>query len=119
MKLPALLRPLAAFGGLVLLDPGRGAAEGGAAGQKAGRPRMKDYLELFRTRTFLYNTAGMAAVTFATGAYGAWGLLFYHVHGPRCFCPAGVVKYRSAGCWWSQAWSGSRWEPLSPTCFSR
>ena len=26
---------------------------------------------------FLYNTAGMAAVTFATGAYAAWGSTFY------------------------------------------
>ena len=43
---------------------------------------MSDYLELFRTPTFLYNTAGMAAVTFATGAYAAWGSTFYQrVHG--------------------------------------
>jgi sugar phosphate permease len=32
---------------------------------------------LVQTRTFLYNTAGMAAVTFATGGYAAWGSTFY------------------------------------------
>ncbi len=37
-------------------------------------PGLSEYLDLFRTPTFVYNTAGMAAVTFATGAYGAWGL---------------------------------------------
>ncbi len=72
--LPGLLA--AAFG-LVMRDPGRGASEEGAATAKAGRPTLHDYIELFRTRTFLYNTAGMAAVTFATGAYAAWGSTFY------------------------------------------
>jgi MFS family permease len=71
--LPGLL---AALAGLVILDPGRGASEGKAAG-KTARPKLRDYAELFKTRTFLYNTAGMAAATFATGAYAAWGSTFY------------------------------------------
>jgi len=72
--LPGLL---AAALGLVMSDPGRGASEEGASAAKASRPTLHDYLDLFRTRTFLYNTAGMAAVTFATGAYAAWGSTFY------------------------------------------
>jgi MFS family permease len=73
---------LAAGAGLVMSDPGRGASEGGGAAGKSGRPRLEDYLILLRTPTFLYNTAGMAAVTFATGAYAAWGSTFYQrVHG--------------------------------------
>ncbi len=72
--LPGLVA--AAFG-LVMRDPGRGASEEGASAAKASRPTLHDYLDLFRTRTFLYNTAGMAAVTFATGAYAAWGSTFY------------------------------------------
>jgi MFS family permease len=101
--LPGLL---AALAGLVMSDPGRGASEEAASGAKpdradvdlsddllageaesasspkAARPTLNDYLDLFRTRTFLYNTAGMAAVTFATGAYAAWGSTFYQrVHG--------------------------------------
>jgi MFS family permease len=96
--LPGLL---AALLGLVMSDPGRGASEEGATADQAGRPALgaadallagdrdrppaaraarpawNDYLELFRTRTFVYNTAGMAAVTFATGAYAAWGSTFY------------------------------------------
>jgi MFS family permease len=72
--LPGLL---AAAGGLLMNDPGRGASERGTQAGQAGRPSLVEYLELLRTPTFLYNTAGMAAVTFATGAYGAWGLQFY------------------------------------------
>lgn len=72
--LPGLL---AALFGLVMSDPGRGASEEGVSAAKWTRPTLDDYLDLFRTRTFLYNTAGMAAVTFATGAYAAWGSTFY------------------------------------------
>jgi MFS transporter, Spinster family, sphingosine-1-phosphate transporter len=67
---------LAAAAALVILDPGRGASEGHKAG-KADRPKFRDYLALFRTPSFLFNTAGMAAVTFGTGAYAAWGSTFY------------------------------------------
>jgi MFS family permease len=72
--LPGLL---AAVFGLVMSDPGRGASEEGLSSTKATRPTLHDYVDLFRTRTFLFNTAGMAAVTFATGAYAAWGSTFY------------------------------------------
>jgi MFS family permease len=72
--LPGLL---AATAGLVLYDPGRGASEGKTIAGKADRPRLVDYLDLFRTPTFLYNTAGMTAVTFATGAYAVYGADFY------------------------------------------
>jgi MFS family permease len=71
--LPGLL---AAVGGLLIHDPGRGASDGTHAG-KANRPGFREYLELFRTPTFVLNTAGMAAVTFATGGYAAWGSTFY------------------------------------------
>jgi MFS transporter, Spinster family, sphingosine-1-phosphate transporter len=67
---------LAAVGGLLIHDPGRGASDGNEAAE-AGRPKFRDYLELFRTPTFLLNTAGMAAVTFASGGYAAWGSTFY------------------------------------------
>src|ERR1017187_2422354 len=63
---------LAAAAGLFVSDPGRGASEGGALAAQIGRSGLHGYLDFFRTRTFLYNTAGMAMVTFATGAYGAW-----------------------------------------------
>jgi MFS family permease len=70
---PGLLAALAA---LVIQDPGRGASDGTRAG-KADRPRLRDFLDLFRTPTFVLNTLGMAAVTFATGGYAAWGSMFY------------------------------------------
>ncbi len=72
--LPGLLVALA---GLFIRDPGRGASEEGAGFHADDRPSLKDYLGLFRTPTFLFNTAGMAAVTYATGAYAAWGSTFY------------------------------------------
>ncbi len=68
---------LAAAAALLIFDPGRGASEEGASGKASSRPGLADYLDLLRTKTFLYNTAGMAAVTFATGAYSVWGLIFY------------------------------------------
>ena len=67
---------LAAALALVINDPGRGASDGAAAGIKA-RPALADYLTLFRTRSYLYNIAGMAAVTFATGAYASFTAIFY------------------------------------------
>ena len=79
--LPGLL---AAAAGLLLNDPGRGASEGNGApaAGRPGRPKPADFLQLFRTPTFLYNTFGLAAVTFATGAYAVWGSTFYQrVHG--------------------------------------
>lgn len=72
--LPGLLVALL---GLIIRDPGRGASEGAGAAEHATRPELRDYLVLFRTPTFLYNTAGMAAVTYATGAYAAWASTFY------------------------------------------
>ncbi len=71
--LPGLV---AAVAGLLIHDPGRGASEGHKA-RKADRPGLKDYLDLLKTRSYLYNMAGMAAVTFTTGAYGIFGVMFY------------------------------------------
>src|SRR5262249_40623738 len=70
---------LAALAALVITDPGRGASEGRQHAGKADRPGLAEYLGLFEIRTFLYNTAGMAAVTFATGAYAVHGANFYQI----------------------------------------
>ena len=66
-----------ALAGLWIRDPGRGASEGKAVAGKADRPGLADYLGLFRSPTFLLNTAGLAAVTFVSGAYAAYGSTFY------------------------------------------
>ncbi len=68
----------AACAGLMISDPGRGASEGGAQLGKADRPGLRDYLAILKTPSFLYNTAGQAAVTFAIGAYAVWGPMFYN-----------------------------------------
>ena len=67
----------AAVAGLMISDPGRGASEGKTHAGKADRPGLAEYWSLFRRPTFVYNTLGMAAVTFATGGYAAWGSTFY------------------------------------------
>jgi MFS family permease len=72
--LPGLL---AAAAGLVMSDPGRGASEGGTIAAKSDRPGMGELFRLFLIPTFVFNTAGMAAVTFATGAYAVHGSNFY------------------------------------------
>ena len=68
----------AAFAGLTMSDPGRGASEGKSGLGKADRPGSRQYLAILKTPSFLYNTAGQAAVTFAIGAYAVWGTTFYH-----------------------------------------
>lgn len=72
--LPGLL---AAVAGLLIHDPGRGASEGGKPASSTDRPKMVDYLQLFKIPTYVLNTVGMAAVTFATGAYAVHGANFY------------------------------------------
>ena len=94
--LPGLLL---AFAGLMIVNPVRGASEARTSDRSsrrgegnlaavdpstdasetrpAPRPTWADYLGLVRNRTFLFNTAGMAAVTFTTGAFGHWMPTFY------------------------------------------
>jgi MFS transporter, Spinster family, sphingosine-1-phosphate transporter len=69
---------IASIAGLMIHDPGRGASEGKAGLGKADRPGAREYLAILKTPSFLYNTAGQAAVTFAIGAYAVWGPAFYH-----------------------------------------
>ena len=108
--LPGLL---AALAGLVIIDPGRGASEGKSYAGKADRPRLSEYLELFKTPTFVFNTAGMAAVTFATGAYAAWGSTFYQTVRGMSMKEAGSVDRRALAAW--PACSASRWARSWPT----
>ncbi len=70
--LPGLL---AALAGLAMRDPGRGASD--HQEDRSSQPIRNKSRALLRTPSFLYNTAGMAAVTFATGAFAAWGATFY------------------------------------------
>jgi predicted MFS family arabinose efflux permease len=80
---------VAALAGLVIHDPGRGASEGKTTG-KADRPSLADYGSIFRTPSFVFNTAGQAAVTFALGALAVWAATFYQrVRGMDAF-QAGV-----------------------------
>ena len=67
----------AATAGLLIRDPGRGASEGKAPITGAKRPGLADYAALFRTRSFMFNIFGMAAVTFTTGAFANWAPAFY------------------------------------------
>ncbi len=60
----------AAVAGLLMHDPGRG--------PRAHRPGLSEYLSILKTKSFLFNTAGQASVTFAIGAYAVWGAIFYH-----------------------------------------
>ncbi len=83
----------AALAGLLIRDPGRGASERAAAKDldfdpnaseptpgseaKAKGPTLESYLQFFRIPSFLFNTAGLAMVTFTTGAFAAWGAIYY------------------------------------------
>ena len=66
-------------------DPPRGSAEI-AAGEEVSLPRnskLSDYWILLRTPSYVLNTAGMAAMTFALGGIGFWmpTYIVWHSHG--------------------------------------
>ena len=71
--LPGLLVGLAAY---FIVEPARGASEGAGEQQLrrflARAVRLRDYLALLRNRSFLLNTAGMAAYTYAVGGISYW-----------------------------------------------
>jgi MFS family permease len=76
--LPGLI---AAGSALWVRDPGRGASEGKPASQSRDDSGFSSFRRWINT-TFVLNTLGLTAVTFATGAYAVWGATFYQrVHG--------------------------------------
>jgi MFS family permease len=64
---PGVLLSLWAF---LMREPERGASESLAA--PARRASMKDYSILLQTPSYVWNTLGMTAMTFAVGAFGYW-----------------------------------------------
>ena len=68
-------------------EPVRGAAETEAdapARPATGRRgRLDNYLALLRTPSYLWNTAGMAAMTFAIGGVSFWMPAYIHQFNPR------------------------------------
>lgn len=65
--LPGLLLALLCFW---MRDPGRGASESRPAAR--GTPRWSDYVTLVQTRSYVLNTLGMTAMTFAVGGVAFW-----------------------------------------------
>jgi MFS family permease len=54
---------------LMMKEPPRGSAD---AVSHSARPQFRDYLLLFRTRSYVLNTAAMTAMTFAIGGVATW-----------------------------------------------
>jgi MFS family permease len=77
--LPGLLVGALAY---LMREPERGAAEGVERAELdrylARKPRVRDYLALARNRSFLLNTAGMTAYTYAIGGIAFWMPTFLH-----------------------------------------
>ncbi len=79
---PGLLLGLLCF---LMRDPPRGAAEGVVAPDAAlpTKAKLSDYRILIRTPSYVLNTAGMAAMTFAMGGIAFWmpKYIVWHSHG--------------------------------------
>jgi len=73
---PGLLLGLWSF---LKRDPQRGAADDLAV--PPGRARLKDYLILLRTPSYVLNSLGMTAMTFAMGAFAFWMPAYLKEHG--------------------------------------
>jgi MFS family permease len=71
--LPGLLIGALAY---LMREPRRGSAEGVESEALdrylSRKPRVRDYLSLFRNRSYLLNTAGMTAYTYAIGGLSFW-----------------------------------------------
>jgi predicted MFS family arabinose efflux permease len=64
---------LLAWGVGRMADPPRGGLESvGPPAKSAGRPRLGDYLDLCRTRSYVLNCLAMTAMTFVVGGLAAW-----------------------------------------------
>lgn len=74
---PGLLLGLWCF---LLHEPRRGQADPGAALHRR-RERWSDYLVLFKTPSYVLNTLGMTAMTFALGGLGFWVPAFLEERG--------------------------------------
>ena len=57
---------------LLMRDPPREDVAGAAAGEKRQPARLADYRKLLRIPSYLLNTAGMTAMTFAMGGIAFW-----------------------------------------------
>jgi predicted MFS family arabinose efflux permease len=66
VTVPGLLLGIASF---FLKDPPRGTAD---IGHAVARPKLSDYLHLLKIRSYVINTAAMAAMTFAIGGMSYW-----------------------------------------------
>ncbi len=67
----------------LMTEPPRGAADPGAA-KAMKRPGVREYLKLFRIRSYVLDTAGMIAMTFAIGGIAFWMphyIAEYRMHG--------------------------------------
>ncbi len=59
-------------------EPARGASDGGGGGGAAKRASLRHVPVLFRTRSWLFNTMGMTAMTFAVGGVSFWMPTYIH-----------------------------------------
>lgn len=59
-----------------LKDPPRGIVDGSSA--KISKARGRDYLQLFRNPSYVLDTLGMAAMTFAVGGIAFWMPTYFH-----------------------------------------
>ncbi len=67
-----------------MTDPPRGQSEAGGSAASSRKAGLRDYMVLFKTPSYVLNTLGMAAMTFATGGISFW-------------IPKYFVEHRQAG----------------------
>ncbi len=111
---PGLLLGVLSF---FMRDPGRGKSDGAAPKH---RPGVKDYLALLRVKSYVLDTLGMAALTFAIGGISYWMPRYLTIERGQpasskvvfggVLCAAGFLATMSgglAGDWLKKYWSGS------------